>query len=325
MSGIREFKVDKIRQVVLVGAGTMGEGIAQCFAQAGIKVKLLDQTLEILDRCVKQIEINIQQFFDVGLLHENPSAVKSRIEPILSTSLPMAVNDCDMVIEIIPEILDLKRQLFNQLDSLRPDIILASNTSSFTITTLAEGLKYPERVVGLHYFNPAHIVPLVEIHRGSLTSNALVDTMRELMLKTGKQPILVKKVVPGFIVNRIQGAVMREIAYLIDNDIVTAEDLDTAIKSSVGLRYALFGPLEQEDVTGLDTSVRIGASVFKTLSNATEPSAVLKEKVNRGELGLKSGRGWYDYTGKTRSQILSERNLKLMHLLKSLQAISKSE
>ena len=321
MPEIREFKVDAITQVVLVGAGTMGEGIAQCFAQAGIKVKLLNKRREILDRCLNQIEINIQQFYETGLIHEKPSQVISRIEPLLSTDLQLAVKDCDMVIEIIPEILDLKRKLFIQLDTLRPDIILASNTSSFTITALAEGLKHPERVVGLHYFNPAHIVPLVEIHRGALTSNALVEAMRELMLKTGKKPILVKKVVPGFIVNRIQGAVMREIAYLIDNDIVTAEDLDTAIKSSVGLRYALYGPLEQEDVTGLDTSVRIGASVFKTLSNGTEPSTVLKEKVGRGDLGLKSGRGWYDYTGKTRSEVLSERNTKLMRLLKYLQDI----
>jgi 3-hydroxybutyryl-CoA dehydrogenase len=321
MPEIREIRIDEIHQVVLVGAGTMGEGIAQCFAQAGIRVKLLDQTREILDRCLNQIEINIQQFFDVGLLDENPSAVKSRIEPMLSTDLQLAVKDCDMAIEIIPEILDLKRQLFTRLDSLRPDIIIASNTSSFTITALAEGLTHPERVVGLHYFNPAHIVPLVEIHRGALTSNALVDEMRDLMLKTGKKPILVKKVVPGFIVNRIQGAVMREIAYLIDNDIVTAEDLDTAVKSSVGLRYALYGPLEQEDVTGLDTSIRIGASVFKTLNNGTEPSTILKEKVSRGDLGLKSGRGWYDYTGKTRSEILSERNNKLMRLFKYLQGM----
>src|SRR4030067_2373839 len=105
MADTRELKVDTIRQVVLVGAGTMGEGIAQCFAQAGIKVKLLDQTPEILDRCLKQIEINIQQFFDIGLLYENPSAIKSRMEPLLSTDLQLAVKDCDIVVEIIPEIL----------------------------------------------------------------------------------------------------------------------------------------------------------------------------------------------------------------------------
>lgn len=212
--------------------------------------------------------------------------------------------------------------MFTQLDSRRPDILLASNTSSITITALAEGLQYPGRVVGLHYFNPAHIIPLVEVHRGALTLDTAVGTARKLMLKTGKKPILVKKVVPGFVVNRIQGAIAREIGYLIDNDVVTPEDLDTAIKSSVGMRYALFGPMEQEDVTGLDTAVRIGTQVFKTLSNAIEPPAALQSRVSQGFLGVKSGRGWYDYKGKTRTQIISERNQKLISLLKALQSIN---
>jgi len=312
---------EEIRRVVLVGAGIMGEGIAQNLAQAGLYVKLVDQTGEILDRCLNQIDINLKQFSETGLLHEMPAVIKARIKPVLTGDLLAAVDDCDIMIEAIPEILELKRQLFTQLDARRPDIILASNTSSITITALAEGLNNPGRVVGVHYFNPAHIIPLVEIHRGALTLDTAVTIMRELMLKTGKKPILVKKVVPGFVVNRIQGAIAREIGYLIDNEVVTPEDLDTAIKSSVGMRYALFGPMEQEDVTGLDTAVRIGTQVFKTLSNAAEPPAALKERVSQGFLGVKSGRGWYDYQGRPRTQIISERNQKLLKLLKALQDI----
>jgi 3-hydroxybutyryl-CoA dehydrogenase len=315
-------RVEDIHTVTVVGAGIMGEGIAQSLAQPGLTVKLVDQTREILDRCLNQIDINLQQFADAGFLKEKTSDVKARIEPLLSGDLAAAVDDCDMVIEAIPEILDLKRKLFAELDSRRTDIILASNTSSITITALAEGLKNPGRVVGVHYFNPAHIMPLVEIHRGALTLDAAVETTRELMLKTGKKPIIVKKVVPGFVVNRIQGAIAREIGYLIDNGVVTHEDLDTAIKSSVGMRYALFGPMEQEDVTGLDTAVRIGTQVFKTLSNAIEPPAALQSRVSQGFLGVKSGRGWYDYKGKTRTQIISERNQKLISLLKALQSIN---
>ena len=295
-------KAGNIKRVLVVGAGVMGEGIAQNFAQAGLSVRLVDQGQEILERCLAKIEANIGLFLEFGLLREEPSSIKSRIEPVLSQYLAQAIQDCDFVVEAIPEILQLKRDLFAQMDSCRQDIILSSNTSSFTISAIAEGLRHPGRAVGLHYFNPAHIMPLVEIHRGHHTEDEVVEVARELMLKVGKNSVLVRKEVPGFIVNRIQGAMKREIDYLIDEGIVTPEDLDTAIKGSIGFRLACFGPMEAEDMIGLDTAARVSAQIFKVLSNKTEPSPLLLEKVNKGELGIKSGKGWYDYTGKTREE-----------------------
>jgi len=203
----------------------------------------------------------------------------------------------------------------SQLDSLPQDVIIGSNTSSFTISSLAEGLRTSGRVIGLHYFNPAHIIPLVEIHRGQNTENKVVEVTRGLMLRVGKKPVLVRKEVPGFIINRLTGAMQREVQYLIDEGIVTPEDLDIAIKASYGFRLACLGPMEAEDMIGLDTSARVSAQIFKVLSNATEPSPALIEKVNKGELGIKSGKGWYDYTGKSRAQIMEERNRKLLRQL----------
>ena len=308
-------KAEDIKKVVVVGAGTMGEGIAHNFAQAGLSVRVVDQDKQVLDRCLAQIDANLKLFLEFGLLTEEPDSIKSRIEPFLSQHLADATRDCDFVVEAIPEILQLKRDLFAQLDSCRRDIILSSNTSSFTISAIAEGLRTPGRVVGLHSFNPAHIIPLVEIHRGQSTADEVVKVTKELMLRVDKQPILVRKEVPGFIVNRIQAAMGREIYHLLNEGIVTPEDLDTAVKSSYGFRLSCLGPTEASDMIGLDTALRASEQLLKAISNATEPSPILVDKVRRGELGIKSGRGWHDYTGRSRMQIIEERNRRLLEQL----------
>ena len=202
-------KSKDIKRVVVVGAGVMGEGIAHNFAQAGLSVRVVDRDKHILDRCLVQIDANLRLFLEFGLLQEEPSSIKSRIEPFLSQQLAEATQDCDFVVETIPEILQLKRDLFAQLDSCRRDIILSSNSSSFTISAIAEGMRTPDRVVGLHYFNPAHIMPLVEIHHGHHTADEVIEVTAELMLRVDKKPILVRKEVSGFIINRIQAAMGR--------------------------------------------------------------------------------------------------------------------
>lgn len=318
-------KAEDIKKVVVVGAGIMGEGIAQNFAQAGLSIRVVDQDKQILDRCLAQIDANLRLFLEFGLLQEEPSSIKSRIEPFLSQHLAEAIQDCDFVVEAIPEILQLKRDLFAQLDSCRQDTILSSNTSSFTISAIAEGLRTPGRVIGLHYFNPAHIIPLVEIHRGRHTEDEGVEVTREFMIRVGKKPVLVRKEVPGFIVNRIQAAMGREIEYLIGEGVVTPEDLDTAAKASYGFRLACLGPLETDDMVGLDTVMRASGQLKKVISNAIEPSPTLVEKVRRGELGIKSGKGWHDYTGRTRAEIIEERNRKLLQQLVLFKAREKEK
>jgi len=308
-------KPSETKQIIVIGAGNMGEGIVQSFAQAGRMVRVLARRRETLDKCRQQIDTNLKLFAEFQLLEETPEVIKSRITYIPMAELSEAIRGCHFVVETIPEVLADKKELFGKLDGCDSDVILGSNTSSITITTLTEDMKTAYRVVGTHYFNPAHIMPLVEIHRGKRTSDEAVQATRDLMLQVGKKPVMVKKEIPGFIVNRIQGAVFREISYLLDEGIATPEDMDMAAKAMYGFRLSCIGPMEADDMIGLDTSARVSANLWKTLSNRTEPSATLLEKVNRGELGIKTGSGWYNYGGKTRAQVLDEINRRLLRQL----------
>ena len=240
----------------------------------------------------------------------------SRIEGVATTDMARAVDGCTYVIEAVQEILEQKLDLFARLQAADPDLIIGSNTGSFTMDTLAEGLPRPDRLIGIHYFNPAHIIPLVEVHRGSACSDATYGETVRLLEVSGKKTVLVRVERPGFIVNRLMGALEREIDYLLDEGIVTPEDLDVAVKSSTGFRFACLGPMEVEDMIGLDIAATVSGRVFKGLSNATEPSPMLVEKVEKGELGIKSGKGWYDYSGRTREEVLKEKNAKLLPQLK---------
>jgi 3-hydroxyacyl-CoA dehydrogenase len=293
----------------------MGEGIAQNFAQAGLQVRLIDRETGILKKCLNQIEANLYQFAELNLLEESIELIKARITPYMAEDLAEALQGCSFVIEAIPEILQLKRELVSRIDAVCPEAIIGSNTSSFTISAIAAASPFAGRIVGTHYFNPAHIIPLVELHRGKDTRDDVVNLTRHLMERVGKIPVMVLKEVPGFIVNRIQGAMEREIDYLIDEGIVSPEDLDRAAKASYGFRLACIGPMEAEDMIGLDTALRVSTSIYKTLSNKTTPSPTLAEKVARGELGQKSGMGWYDYRRKAPRQVKKESYQKLIEQL----------
>jgi len=308
-------KAQDIKTVVVIGGGTMGQGIVQSFAQAGKSVKVLSRRRETLDKCLQQIDANLKLFAEFQLLDETPEAIRSRITSMPMDELSEAIRGCHYIVETIPEVLTDKKELFGKLDSCDPDVILASNTGSITITTLTEDMKTAYRVIGTHYLNPAHIMPLVEIHMGKHTSDKVIETTRDLILQVGKKPILVNKEIPGFIINRIQWAMGREILYLLDEGVVSPEDLDLASKASYGLRHACIGNMEAFDMVGLDTALAVGNRIFKHLSNSTEPSPILAQKVQRGELGIKSGRGWFDYTGRSREKILEDQNRRLLKQL----------
>lgn len=305
----------QIKNVAIIGAGIMGVGIAQNFAQAGLSVNLLDMNQKILTKSLSQIETNLDLFQEYGLLQETRPKILSRIKTSQIDSLDSVIKGSQYVVEAIPEILEAKRNLLALIEKSSSTAIIASNTSSFTIDELTEGMVHPGRVIGVHYFNPAHIIPVVEIHRGTKTQETTVAAARELMLKIGKNPVLVRKTLPGFIVNRLTGALEREIDYLLDEGVVTPEELDVAIRGSIGFRMACLGPQETEDMIGLDTAMMVSKRIYRVLSNATEPSNQLVEKVQKGELGIKSGKGWYDYTGKSSNEVLNENNKKLLQQL----------
>jgi 3-hydroxybutyryl-CoA dehydrogenase len=303
-------------KVLIVGAGTMGEGIAQSFAQHGYGVRLVDIKDEFVTRAMGQIEQNVEQFVEFGLISEPAGDVVGRIEGVATSDMASAVDGCCYVVEAVQEILEQKLDLFARIQAADPELIIGSNTGSFTMDTLAEGLPRPDRLIGIHYFNPAHIIPLVEVHRGAACTDATYDETVRLLEASGKKTVLVRVERPGFVVNRLMGALEREIDYLLDEGIVTPEDLDVAVKSSTGFRFACLGPMEVEDMIGLDIAATVSGRVFKGLSNATEPSPMLLDKVEKGELGIKSGRGWYDYSGRTREEVLKEKNAKLLPQLK---------
>jgi 3-hydroxybutyryl-CoA dehydrogenase len=303
-------------KILIIGAGTMGEGIAQSFAQNGYGARVVDIKDEFVTRALGQVRQNVEQFVEFGLITESADQVMGRVEGLVTTDMAEAVDGCTYVIEAVPEVLELKRDLLARLQAADPGLVIGSNTGSFTMDTLAEGLPRPDNLIGIHYFNPAHIIPLVEIHRGAACSDAAYAETVRLLEASGKNTVLVRVERPGFIVNRLMGALEREIDYLLDEGIVTPEDLDVAIKSSTGFRFACLGPMELEDMIGLDIAATVSGRVFKGLSNATEPSPMLLEKVEKGELGIKSGKGWYDYSGRTREEVLKEKNARLLPQLR---------
>jgi 3-hydroxyacyl-CoA dehydrogenase len=310
----------KAEKVLVVGTGTMGEGIAQTFAQNGFEVRLVARREEPLTRAMSQINQNVEQFIEFGLIKEPAKTVVDRIEGVVTTDMNVAVEGVDYIVETIRENVDDKRALIGAIQAVNPDVVIGSNTGSMTVDSLAEGMPNPEVIIGIHCFNPAHIIPLVEVHRGTKTSDAAYELTERMMKESGKKTALVRKEMPGFIVNRVMGAITRECAFILDEGICTPEDLNTAIKSSTGFRFACLGPMEVDDMIGLDICATVSGRVFPGLSNATEASKLVLEKVEKGELGIKSGKGWYDYSGKTREEVLEEKNLALIKQLQLFMA-----
>lgn len=305
-----------VRVAAVIGAGTMGEGIAQIFAESGIEVRLIDINEAALQRCLTQIGDNIALAAQCGLSGDSAVRVLERIVPVVSSAPAEHIGDADIVVETIPEILQFKRTLFSQLDGLGPNVLIGSNTSSMTLTAICQDMRTPERAAGLHFFNPAHIIPAVEIHRSARTSDETVARARALLQRIGKVPLLVNAEIPGLVINRLTGALMREIYHLLEEQVVTPEELDAGITASLGFRMAAIGPMESADFTGLDVGLRVVTALLPQLSNRTTPPGLLTDRVAAGDLGIKTGKGWLDYHGRTRDDLLQERNVKLLEQLK---------
>ena len=307
-----------LRTVAIVGMGTMGRGIAQCLAAAGYAVRGHEVDTAARTRALPIIESIQTTLVDAQMLsRKQADAALERIR--LFADLEPCVAGAHLVIEAIPEALDLKTELFARLDALcEPEAVLASNTSGLSITRLASATRRPDKVAGFHWWNPAHLMPLIEVTRGERTSDETAELLLALSRRLGKRPILVRRDVPGFVGNRLQFAVLREALHLVQEGVASPEDVDTAMKAGPGLRYAFLGPLETADLGGLDVFASISSYLFAELAADAKPPECLTGRVADGKLGVKSAAGFYPYAGRTLEALLAARDQKLIALGRAL-------
>jgi 3-hydroxybutyryl-CoA dehydrogenase len=284
-----------INKIAIIGAGLMGSGIAQVFAaKPDLNVNIFSLMLEDDPYGPIKRNINIMLGRDV-MTQKEADGILSRIT--FKPTLEDAVKDADFIIECVSEVMDLKQDLFAEIeDYCSEDAILATNTSVLKVTEVFSKCKIKSRVVGCHFWNPGHLIPLVEVVKIEGTSDAAIDTTMELLLAIGKRPILCKKDVPGFIGNRLQFALWREAIHMIENDIADPQTIDDAVKFGPGLRWPILGPIEACDMIGMELSYNILKNLLPHLADNHEPSPLIKEMLDRGDLGFKTGKGWQEWT-----------------------------
>ncbi len=280
-----------IDHVAVLGAGTMGGGIAQAAAQAGCTVHLRDVDATILEDARKRIETTLQEGIDRGKV--TPTERDEALGNLHTTpSLEDAVSGADIVVEAVPEDLELKRSVFQDVETHAPrDAVLATNTSSLPITRIAEALAHPERVVGTHFFNPVHIMDLVEVVHGTATDDATLEAAVAWARDLGKDPIVVRDA-PGFATSRLGVALGLEAIRMVEEDVASVEDIDKAME--LGYRHPM-GPLKLTDLVGLDVRLDIAEALAEELGPRFEPPELLREMVEAGTLGRKTGEGFYTY------------------------------
>jgi 3-hydroxybutyryl-CoA dehydrogenase len=314
--------MEKIKNVAVLGAGIMGHGIAQSFLMGGYSVSLFDIAEPILDSATAHIRENLELFAKHGLLSE---ADVPRCLKRLSTTcdLEAAVNKAQFITEAAPENLELKQSLFEDMEkACSQEAILASNTSSLTLAQIGVRVKKKERLVTTHWFNPPHIVPTVEVVRSPWTSDQTFDVTYNLLVRIKKVPVRIQKEIPGFLINRIQVAMVREILDLYEKGIANAEDIDSAVKGSIGFRLASIGQLLTMDLGGLKLWLSVCENLLPDIQSSTNPPTAMVRLTEEGHDGIKTGKGFYDYArdfSKAQlDQAIKKRDEEFLNRLKNL-------
>jgi 3-hydroxybutyryl-CoA dehydrogenase len=317
MSALGEDSV-KINKVAVIGAGMMGHALAQVFALAGLQVALTDSDAEVLGTAKQRIQANLEICLRHGHVDkEGAAAVPERIT--LASNLAETTSEADFIIEAIFEDLDLKHQVLRELEEHCPaHAIITSTTSGFRVRDLAVALSHPERFLVTHYWDPPYIIPVVEVVPGDHTSAEAVETTMRLLQAVGIHPALVKKDVPGFVGNRLQHALRREAIAIVAQDIASPEDVDLIARLSFGLRLPVVGLLETIDLGGLDLTLAIHSYLLSELDRSTEPQQLIRDKVARGELGAKAGKGFYDWPPGRAETFVRQRDEALLELVQWL-------
>lgn len=285
-----------IKNIAVLGTGTMGHGIALLSARAGLNVKMYGRTNESIDRGISSIISSLNRLVCQGNITEEESQdILGRIKGV--KTLEEVAENTDFIIESVAENLDIKQDIFRKLDSLCDEnVILASNTSGLSPTEIAKATSKPERVVIAHFWNPPQLIPLVEVVPGDKTSNETVDITVEWVNFIGKKAVKMEKECLGFIGNRLQLAILREAMYIVEKGWAKPEEVDKAMEYGHGRRLGVTGPLCSADLGGLDIFNNISSYLFKDLCNYTEPSKLLEGIVNEKKLGVKSGEGFYKWS-----------------------------
>jgi len=306
-----------VKNVLVVGAGVMGSSIAQLISMGDMDVTLVDVDEKAIDRAMGLVESGLSTMADFGKISkEKIPSMLSRVTP--TRDLEWVAGKADFIIEAVPEAPGIKKEVFAQLDALCPaETVIASNTSGLDIFSMVD-VKRPERLVIAHFFAPAHIIPLVEIVPGARTSPETISFTVSLMERLGKNPIVMKKFGPGFIVNRIQKAVGEASLEMIEQGLVEPEEIDRAIKLSLGIRLPVLGVVQTFDFQGLDM-------LLHTMRNYGKVYSFIEGKVEEGRLGVKTSKGIYDYQGRSEAEILKKRDMLFLNMLDNLKKINAFE
>ena len=278
-------------KVVVVGGGTMGADVAAVCARGGCAVQVVEPTTE---RRALLPDYFVNTMTELGYEH------RIHLLTVARSLEEVDWSDIDLVIECVPERLDIKRELFAKLEQYaKPEAVLASNSTSFPISEIASGLKTAARMIGLHFFMPAHLIPCVEVVYGEKTSPMVGDSLTRLMTACGMVPVTVKKDLPGFLANRLQHALSREAFAMVDAGICSPEDIDKAVRFGFGFRYIAAGPALQRDHAGLEVHAAGGTTIYPSLNNAKTIAKCLSERVASGKYGMKTGEGFYSWTAES--------------------------
>jgi 3-hydroxybutyryl-CoA dehydrogenase len=304
--------------ILIVGSGVMGCGIAAYSALAGNKTILLCTRPGSLENALPKVKSNINEYFTQGLCSgETAEKAITLVEAMLD--MPEACEKAAVVIESIIENLAAKQNLFEELDALLPpEIPILSNTSGLRITDIAEKTKYPQRTLTTHFWLPAHLIPLVEVVIGDHSSPELAVIIRDMLKKWGKSPVIVKKDLPGQLANRILQAIIREAVNIVEIGLASAEDVDTAIKMGMALRFPVWGPLEHVDAVGIDLCRSVQNTVLPEITSCKAASPLFDKLLEENNLGYKAGNGFYDWSNKDMGELVKRRNEFIVYALKKI-------
>ena len=318
----------EIKKVLVVGAGVMGCSMAQVFAASGYETVMSDIKPEALDAAKKRIAANIEGLKQIGLADDSyGEAVEKNLTAILNEQIPAMAKDFDLVAEAVYEAPQVKQEVYKMLaENCREDCIFASDTSAMDVFTVTKDvMTHPERFVIAHWFNPPHLMKLIEIVRSEETSDETVETVKEVMLKCDKKPVVLNKFMPGFIVNRMTVAICREILYMVEQGWVSPQDIETALKYTDGLRWSFEGPLELADFVGLKITTAVSSVVSPSLCNDATPSAYGMKLLSEGKSGVMAGEGLLGKYPDDLEAYIARRNKRIVTMCKVMDQFEKED